>query len=219
MDYTSLISDMKTYMLRTDPPYVTKIPDLIQQGIIRVYNNAKDLGFEITLNVDAVQANQSTINKPGNWRETISIQMIDRQNNSIFLLPRSPEFCKTYWPSLSLTSQPKYYSDVVSNPNNANLNNTYSNSSWFIAPTTDQVYNFVIIYLGIPLFNEENSTNFLTQRYPDLLLYSCLIEACLFLDNEEKRNKYEMMFSKELETINNMNRSRSSDRTVIRENN
>ena len=63
MDYTSLISDMKTYMLRTDPPYVTKIPDLIQQGIIRVYNNAKDLGFEITLNVDNVQANQSIINK------------------------------------------------------------------------------------------------------------------------------------------------------------
>ena len=86
MDYTSLISDMKTYMLRTDPPYVTKIPDLIQQGIIRVYNNAKDLGFEITLNVDNVQANQSIINKPGNWRETVSIHMIDLQNNSIFLL-------------------------------------------------------------------------------------------------------------------------------------
>jgi hypothetical protein len=219
MDYTSLISDMKTYMLRTDPPYVTKIPDLIQQGIIRVYNNAKDLGFEITLNVNAIQTNQSIINKPGNWRETISIQMIDLQNNSIFLLPRSLEFCRTYWPNVNLTAQPKYYSDMVPNLNNANLDNTYGNSNWFIAPTTDQVYNFVIIYLGIPLFNADNSTNFLTQRYPDLLLYSCLIEACLFLDNEEKRNKYDTMFSKELETINNMNRNRSTDRTVIRENN
>ena len=219
MDYTSLISDMKTYMLRTDPPYVTKIPELIQQGIIRVYNNAKDLGFEITLNVDGIQANQSTIDKPGNWRETISIQMIDTQNNSIFLLPRSLEFCRTYWPNINLTAQPKYYSDVVTNLNNANLDNTYGSSKWLIVPTTNQVYNFVIIYLGIPLFNADNSTNFLTQRYPDLLLYSCLIEACLFLDNEEKRNKYEMMFSKELETINNMNRSRSTDRTVMRENN
>jgi hypothetical protein len=177
------------------------------------------LGFEITLNVNAIQTNQSIINKPGNWRETISIQMIDLQNNSIFLLPRSLEFCRTYWPNVNLTAQPKYYSDMVPNLNNANLDNTYGNSNWFIAPTTDQVYNFVIIYLGIPLFNADNSTNFLTQRYPDLLLYSCLIEACLFLDNEEKRNKYDTMFSKELETINNMNRNRSTDRTVIRENN
>ena len=41
MDYTTLTSDMQTYMLRSDAPYVTKIPDLIRQGIIRVYNNAK----------------------------------------------------------------------------------------------------------------------------------------------------------------------------------
>lgn len=46
---------MKTYMLRTDPPYVTKIPDLIQQDIIRVYNNAKDLAiFKLKLNLTSL---------------------------------------------------------------------------------------------------------------------------------------------------------------------
>ena len=222
MDYNSLTSDMQTYMLRSDAPYVTKIPDLTQQGTIRVYNNAKDLGFEITQRFRNIAAGQSTLQKPGNWRETVSILMFDTPTNtSSYLLPRSREFCITYWPDYSGVSRgrPKYYCDSIDNVANASLANTYGNGYWFIAPTMDVEYNFDIIYLGIPLFNADNPTNFLTQRYPQLLLYSCLIEACLFLDNEEKRAKYQSMFDQELATINDMNRNRSADRTVIRENN
>lgn len=216
MNYTSLILDMQTYMLRTDNPYVAKIPDLIEQGIIRVYNNAKDLGFEISTQT-ALQANRNLLNKPSNWRETIDIQMIDGSNNIIFLLPRTYEFCKTYWPynTTANVAKPKYYADLVTGSNNTA--NGYG--GWFISPSTDTGYTFNIKYLGIPLFNNIYQTNFLTQRYPNLLLYSCLIEACLFLDDEEKRNKYQTMFDQELDTINRMNTSRSADRTVIRDNN
>jgi hypothetical protein len=221
MDYNSLTSDMQTYMLRSDTPYVTKIPDLIQQGIIRVYNNAKDLGFEIRYEVVNDQVGTSTIRKPANWRETISILMFDNATQTTsFLLPRSREFCLTYWNNQQAnTSRPKYYADSVLNLNNQDLRNTYGNFYWTIVPNLDQAYTFNIIYLGIPLFNTDNPVNFLTQRYPDLLLYSCLIEGCLFLDNEEKRAKYQSMFDQELATINDMNRNRSADRTVIRENN
>lgn len=216
MNYNSLVSDMQTYMLRTDNPYVDKIPDLIQQGIIRVYNNAKDLGFEISTQIN-LQPNRATLNKPGNWRETIDFQMVDATNNARFLLPRSYEFCKTYWPynTTVQVAKPKYYADIPERINE----NTNGYGAWFIAPSTDAAYRFFIKYLGIPLFDEAHPTNFLTQRYPNLLLYSCLIEACLFLDDEEKRNKYQTMFDQELETINRMNTGRSADRTVIRDNN
>jgi hypothetical protein len=83
----------------------------------------------------------------------------------------------------------------------------------------DMEYNFEIIYLGIPLFNNANQTNFLTVRYPNLLLYSCLIEAAIFLDNPAKLTEYKNMFNEELDTINNINKDRSADRTIIRENN
>lgn len=216
MNYNSLVSDMQSYMLRTDQPYLGKIPDLIQQGIIRVYNNAKDLGFELSTLLN-LQPNRNILNKPSNWRETIDILMIDNSNNISFLLPRSYEFCKTYWPynNTSQVGKPKYYADLVTG-NNLNSNGY---GSWFISPSTDNFYTFNIKYLGIPLFNPTYQTNFLTQRYPNLLLYSCLIEACLFLDDEEKRNKYQTMFDQELETINRMNTGRSADRTVIRDNN
>ena len=222
MDYTTLTSDMQTYMLRNDAPYVTKIPDLIQQGIIRVYNNAKDLGFEITTEIVNNTVGSSSIKKPGNWRETVSILMFDNATKTAsYLLPRSREFGLTYWPAgyQNKTGRPKYYNDGVYNLNNLDIANTYGNFYWNVIPNLDQTYTFSIKYLGIPLFNADNPVNFLTQRYPNLLLYSCLIEAALFLDNEDKRNKYQSMFDKELATINNMNTNRSADRTVIRDNN
>lgn len=216
MTYQSLTADMSTYMLRTDQPFIAKLPDLIEQGIIRVYNNAKDIGFEITTQLNLV-ANRAILNKPVNWRETIDIQMIDATNNVSFLLPRSYEFCKTYWPynTTVQVNKPKYYADL---PTGVNANSD-GYGAWFIAPSTDINYTFIIKYLGVPLFDVDNPTNFITQRYPSLLLCSCLIEASIFLDNEDKRNKYQMMFEKELETINRMNTNRSADRTVIRDNN
>lgn len=221
MTYQSLTNDLSVYMLRTDQPFMDKRGDLIEQGIIRVYNNAKDLGFEIRAEIVNNQVGTSTIRKPANWRETVSILMFDNATQTTsYLLPRSSEFCLTYWNNQQgRNSRPKYYSDSVLNLNNQDLRNTYGEFYWTIIPNLDQAYTFYIQYLGIPLFNEANPVNFLTQRYPNLLLYSCLIEASIFLDNEDKRNKYQMMFDKELETINRMNTDRSADRTVIRANN
>ena len=216
LNYNILKQDLSVYMLRTDQPFVDKIPYLIEQGIIRIYNNARDLGFEISTQIN-LAANRATLAKPANWRETIDFQMVDASNNTSFLLPRSYEFCKTYWPynTTVQVAKPKYYADIPEGVNQ----NTNGYGAWFIAPSTDVAYSFFIRYLGIPLFDEDNPVNFLTQRYPNLLLYSCLIEASIFLDNEEKRNRYQMMFEKELETINRMNTDRSADRTVIRANN
>lgn len=221
MTYEGLANDLSLYMLRTDQPFVAKIPDLIQQGTIRVYNNAKDLGFEIRTEIVNNTVDSSSIRKPGNWRETISILMFDNATQTTsYLLPRSREFCLTYWNNQQgTTGRPKYYADSVLNNNNEDLRNTYGEFYWTVVPNLDQAYTFNIQYLGIPLFNADNPTNFLTQRYPNLLLYSCLIEACLFLDDEEKRNKYQTMFDQELDTINRMNTGRSADRTVIRDNN
>jgi len=221
LSYQSLKNDLILYMLRSDQPFLDKRDDLIQQGIIRIYNNAKDLGFEIRANIVNNAVGSSTLLKPSNWRETVSILMFDNATQTTsYLLPRSREFCLTYWNNQQgINGRPKYYSDSVLNLNNADLQNTYGQFYWTVVPNLDQAYTFDIQYLGIPLFNANNPVNFLTQRYPNLLLYSCLIEACLFLDDEEKRNKYQSMFDQELETINRMNTDRSADRTVIRANN
>jgi len=211
MNYATLTSDLQTYMLRTDAPYLAKLPDIIQQGIIRIYNNAKDIGFEQYYTFNLAQ-NDFLVTKPGNWQETISLSVVDANGNKIFLQERTYEYCKTYLPNSNVLGIPKYYSDIPVNPQAPN-----SYTVWLIVPSANAAYVVNVIYLGRPNFDAVNNTNFLTQRYPNLLLYSCLMEASLFLDNEEKRNKYEMMFGKELETINRMNVDRTTDRTIVRD--
>lgn len=222
MNFDSLKLDLQHYMVRYDEPYIDKLNDLIQQGIIRVYNKAKDLGFEIRYQYTSNNIGSNTINKPANWRETVSVWMFDvATQTATYLMPRSREFCLTYWPVgyQNKTGRPKYYADGTFNLNNSDLANTYNKHYWTFIPNLDQAYTFDILYLGIPLFNADNQTNFLTQRYPNLLLYSCLIEACLFLDNPAKLAEYKNLFNEELDTINKINKDRSVDRTVIRENN
>lgn len=214
MDYNSLVSDLQTYMLRTDTPYVTKIPDFIQQGIIRLYNNAKDIGFEQFLsNINGLTENVNIVNKPNGWKETVSFGIVDSEGNNSFLLERSYEYCVTYSPNGNSTSKPIYYCDLPV----TNDSNTGTYDRWGVFPAPNATYAISIVYLALPNFNESNQTNFITIRYPNLLLYSCLIEACLFLDNEEKRTKYETMFNQELETVNRLNSDRFSDRTSIRD--
>lgn len=209
MNYNSLIEDMQTYMLRTDQPYLRKIPELIQQGIIRIYNNAKDIGFEITEYFDnnnsILAAGTYRLTKPGNWQETVSLALVTPTGDLIYLSPRTLEYCRTYQPNLNIRGIPRYYYD------------RHDYQYWFVSPSANINYGAIVVYLGIPLFNAQYANNFLTQRYPNLLLYSCLMEAALFLNNEESRNKYEMMFGKELETINRMNVDRITDRTIIRD--
>ena len=114
MNYVTLTSDLQTYMLRTDEPYLAKLPDIIQQGIIRIYNNAKDIGFEIRDNF-TLSNNSYVIRKPTNWRETISFSVVN-DGLITYLLPRTYEYCTTYQPNLAITGTPKFYYDA----NNAN---------------------------------------------------------------------------------------------------
>lgn len=222
MNYNSLVLDLQHYMVRYDQPYINKIPDLIQQGIIRIYNKAKDIGFEIITTHRNIIAGTLNLPMPNNWLETISFQMINPITREvIFLQPRSYEFCRTYWPYYQNINRakPKYYAHHGQNVNNVRNADPYVRNIYVLCPVPDITYDFDIVYHGIPLFNVDNQTNFLTQRYPSLLLSSCLIEAALFLDNQPKLAEYRNMFNEELDTINKINKDRSADRTIIRENN
>jgi hypothetical protein len=215
MTYVTLTASLKSYMLRNDAPFVDTIPYLIEQGIIRIYNNAKDIGFEKFI-AGNLLAGTAVLAKPNDWLETLSFSITAvAGGDTTYLLPRTIQFCTTYWPNVANTSQPKFYCDI--NTVNQGDNPTVFYQRWSLAPTPDANYNYNILYAGIPLFNDANPVNFLTARYPDLLLYSCLIECCLFLDNEEKRQKYDTMFKEELATVAGMNTNRSSDKITTRD--
>lgn len=205
MNYTTLTEQIKAYSNRKDDAFNTQIPNFIEQGINRIYSEAKNIGFEIIINGD-VPINAASIAKPANWRQTISFRISSEdQTFSKFLFPRSYEFCKTYWPNQTQTDVPEFYADYQ------------AYDKIFISPSADKDYKYSLIYLGVPLFNTENSENFLTRRYPRLLFYACLLEALSFLKDDERLQYIENLYQNSLDDINKDTTQRYVDRTSDRD--
>jgi hypothetical protein len=205
MDYTTLKNQIQSYANRDDPAFIEQIPNFIQQGINRLYSEAKNIGWEVEF-VGDIARNETTVQKPAEWLETISFELYNTdQTFSKFLLPRSYEFCKSYWPNQTLTSEPQFYSYL----------NAYNN--FFISPTPDKAYKYRLIYLGTPVFNEGKATNFLTQRYPRLLFYACMLEAMPFLKDDERLGSFEQLYASSLSDINKDSANRYVDRTSERD--
>ena len=205
MNYTTLTDQIKAYANRDNEAFIEQIPNFIQQGIDRLYSEAKNIGFEIVL-IGDVNINQNQVDKPVDWRETISFQLYtEDQKFSKFLFPRSYEFCKSYWPDQTLTAIPEFYSYF----------DNYT--KFFISPTADKAYKYRLIYMGLPLFNNGNQENFLTQRYPRLLFYACMLEAMPFLKDDERLGAFEQLYSSSLADINRDSAQRYVDRTSERD--
>lgn len=215
LTYPSLVTLIQQFANRSDTLFEELIPDFINLAINRIYSRAKNIGFEmITVSNDSLlTANQPFINKPPGWRQTISVQytVTGVKPETRYLLPRTYEFCTTYWPDITATGSPLFYANYGNDTTYVDMD------KFFISPTPDQNYPGQIIFLGLPLFNEDNPTNFLTLRYPALLVYGSLLEANLFIKNDERMAIIESRYNQALEDINQDTEKRYTDRTGKRD--
>lgn len=207
MDYNTLILQIRAYAKRDDTFFTSQIPNFINQAINRIYSEAKGIGFEITSQSN-LNRNNTLFDKPAGWKETVSFRIIDDRGPSpitSYLYLRPYEFCQSYWPDSTITGTPQFFADY----------NNYL--SYYIAPTPDYPYQVELIYLGLPNFGPGNITNFLTQRYPNLLLYACMLEAMPFLKDDERAPLFESFYNRALENINNDARKLYNDRVSKRD--
>ena len=211
MDYDSLTRQIKDYSNRTDEFFLNQIPDFINQGVSRIYSEARSIGFQKIVN-GSTASNTPILNNPNDWKETISLSITDTDTSTqTFLLPRSYEFCITYEPDINAANKPMFYANYEMPAAND------STSFTFLSPKPDKDYNYELIYLSLPLFNKQNPENFLTDRYPSLLLYACLFEAIPFLKDDERIATFESLYNRALKDIMGDSKERLTDRLSTRE--
>jgi hypothetical protein len=215
MDYKSLINQIISYTNRNEPVFISNIPDLINQAMSNIYSRAKTIGFQKTVELQ-MQPNIPFISKPIDYKATVNLQYFN-DSNVVFLLPRSYEFCTTYWPDEEISDQnspPLFYSADMNVPQN-NAGGTPPRI--YIAPTPAIAYPYSLTYLSFPpIFNEVVNQNFLTDKYPNLLLYGCMVQAIPFLKSDERAALFTSLYEKELENINKDTVERYTDRITKR---
>jgi hypothetical protein len=205
--FTTLQQDIRRYLergftLASDAIVYEQIPRLINLAERRI---ARELKIEGLINVlsGTLQPGLAVYPKPDRWRTTVSFNYgIDNQYQQLF--PRSYEYVRSYWPNRDETSPPLFYAD-------------YDYNNWILSPTPDQAYPFeVLVYQLLPLLDDSNQTNWLTEYAPQVLLYASLLEATPFLKNDERIAVWQSMYDRSAQALNGEDLSKILDRSARR---
>ena len=144
---------------------------------------------------------------PSDLRTIRYIQLKDSSNKQVYLEQRDPSFIATYYdtPSTSSSTLPKYY---------ANWDENY----WVVAPTPNAAYEITLAYNKNPisLTDSTKSTTgtYLSNKYPDVLLYACLVNAYGYLKGPmDMLQYYQAAYTEALKTyeIEQLGRRRRSE--------
>lgn len=180
LTYDSLTNSVLKYLERHDLSLESQIPLFIMLGERRAARDLKILGLKIAI-IDNLIVGEGVVAKPTRWLNDssfnigINVGVSEGFKTRTFLLQRSYEWCRTYWPNPEERGTPKYYSS------------DYNYNFWFLVPTPIETYPYEILYYETPAFIDETlSTNFLTGSVPEVLLYATLLETASYLKDDER---------------------------------
>jgi len=202
MTYNSLVTTLQSYQERVDTNFIAQIPTFIMLAEWRIATDLKGLGY-LQVEQGTFSIGNPLVQKPAFWKETVSFSY-NNGTSVIPLFPRSYEYARTYWPQVTGTAPPRFYSDMDFN-------------NWWITPPPDQAYNFeVLSYVRIQPLDTSTQTNWLTANAPNVLLNACMVEVQKWLKNPAMIQQWEQTYRQSLEGIEREDVRRIKDRSEIR---
>ena len=131
---------------------------------------------------------------PSDLRVIRYVQLKNSDNEQVFLEQRDPSFMAEYYatPGTSSSSIPKYYAN-------------WDEDNWVIAPTPNAAYEITLAYNKEPTSltdaTKSSTGTYLSNKYPDLLLYASLVNAYGYLKGPvDMLQYYDKAYKEALET-------------------
>jgi len=182
MTYAELKTNIANFLNRSD---LTSQLDFFIDATEAEFNRrlrVKDMVKRATATADA-----QYISLPTDWLEAINVQLDG--NNFTPLMQQSIESLDIYRKSVdNVSNQPVYY---------ALVDNTIE-----LAPTPDTSYTLQLTYYGtIDALSDSNTSNFISNSYPDAYLYGALKHASIYLMEDDRVALFTQQFEKALEEM------------------
>jgi len=209
MTFDTLVEDIGAYSERSlEVTYVAQIPRFIALAEFQLAAEWRGLGSQLWV-TGAFTPNQPIVDKPAEWRETISWNYgtgVANQDRN-YLLERSLEYCRVYWPNPTaalLTRPPKYYAN-------------YDWDHFFVVPTPLVAYPFELgYYTKIVPLDAAHQTNWLTEHAPQLLLAACMLQAQPFLKwFGERLEAWKGLYAMQAQSLSLEARNQTIDRSTV----
>ena len=177
---TDLQTDIRNYTEVGDNVFTA---DILKPIIINAENK---IYREVDTDSDRFYATSSLIvgNRyvtiPADLRFIRYVQLKDSEGNQFYLEQRDTSFMAEYYstPGTSSVDIPLYF---------ANWDEDY----WVVAPTPDRTYDITLAYNKEPeSITSATGGTFLSNKYQDVLLYACLVNAYGYLKGPQDMLQY-----------------------------
>ena len=200
MTYSELVTKIRDYTEVDSNVFTsTIINGFIENAEFRILRDV-DSDNNRKYATASVVVTQKYFNVPDNCLVIRSVQ-ITVSGETRFLDIRDVTFVNEY-NSESLQGAPKYYAN-------------WDENTVIVAPTPDQAYNVQVNYILKPTgLSSSTATTYLSQQFPNGLLYACLVEAYGFLKGPtDMLQYYENRYKQAIEgfSLEQMGRRRTDE--------
>jgi len=181
IDYTETDSNVLT---------TTILNDIIEHAESRIFRNA-DLDVFKKYKTANLTIGDPFVAMPGATPQLFAfiryIQIFSTDNVRITLEKKDTSFINEFIPNRTTTGTPKYYAN-------------WDNDTIILAPSPDATYTVELAYNAQPTgLSSSNTTTWVSNNAPEMLLYACLVEAFKFLKNPQMVQMYESYYKQALQ--------------------
>ena len=201
MTYTELVTKIRDYTeVDSNVLTATIINGFIENAEFRILRDV-DSDNNRKYATASVVVTQKYFNTPADLLVIRSLQVFNTNGAITFLDVRDMTFINEYNQD-NTTGIPKYYAN-------------WDEDTVIVAPTPDQAYTIQINYILKPTgLSSSTATTYLSQQFPNGLLYACLVEAYGFLKGpQDMLQYYENRYKQAIEgfSLEQMGRRRTDE--------
>lgn len=182
MNYDEIKTKVAEYLNRTDlTSQMDMFIDLTESDINKVIKHQ-----DLIKRANAVAETQYT-QLPSDWSRVINVELNTSDHTT--LLQQSTESLDLKRTSIdNVSGRPEYFA--------------ITDNAIELCPTPDTNYELQLTYYAnIPELSSTNTTNVVSDKFPDVYIYGCCKHASVFLMEDERVGMFQTLFDKALEEV------------------
>ena len=162
-----------------EPTFVSNIPNFIKNAEILINNRVQLPALRVNKTSNCT-ANFPYIDLPVDFLSMFSFAVMPPVNPTelnpqqySYLLNKDVNYIREAFPFPGVTGLPKYYG-------------LFDNSAFILGPTPDQEYQVELHYYAKPVSIVTAGSTWVSQNFPNVLLWGSLVEAYIFAKGENE---------------------------------
>ena len=191
-DYSDLTDNVRNYTETSTTvlsntiiqPFIESIEDKVRRTV--------DLNYYRKYDTATLTVNNPYLPLPSDWEATRYVQLIDSGDDRTYLIQKDISFMNEYAPDRTSTGAgtPKYYA-------------MWDQDTHYLAPTPNAALTVELAYTYKPPgLTSSNTSTWLSQNAPNVLLYGCILEALGYLKGPaDMIQYYDKMYNQSVQSL------------------